>query len=118
MLISLLSFPILPGLALAQPQCVPGSLVSPQGAGFVMGSWSESKLVIVIEIIDVNGVGLQTDDFGEPRLVKPNHNAEAFLDHVVARGSYLDGKGRSIVQMVASCPRMVWRSVNTGSRRR
>ena len=95
------------GKADPKPETVPRPairLASPQGAGFVMGSWSEAKIVIVLEITDVSGAGIQSDDFGEPRLVEPNHNAEVFLDHLVARGSYVDGKGHDIIQLVAQVP--------------
>jgi hypothetical protein len=79
-------------------------LLTPADAGFVMGSWGTAKVLVALEIIDNSKTGILTDDFGTPKFVDPNRNVELFLSHIVAKGSYVDGFGRTIIQVVAVVP--------------
>jgi len=79
-------------------------VLTPAGAGFVMGSWGTSKILIVLEITDTSGTGVATDDFGTPRFVEPNKNVDLFVDHIVEKGSYVNGTGLTVMQVVSIVP--------------
>src|SRR5262245_6224989 len=92
---------VTPGMAKESPDARPDKpivkVMTPAGAGFVMGSWGTAKILIVLEITDTSGSGIATDDFGTPRFVDPNKNVDLFVDHITEKGSYVNGSGLTVM---------------------
>ncbi len=79
-------------------------IVSPPEAGFLMGPRSGTRVLIAVEIVDYAEAGIVMNDFGVPRFVEPNRNVELFVDHIVARGTYTDNGGHTVIQIFSEVP--------------
>lgn len=73
------------------------------GAAFVMGEWAGTRILIVLEVIDATGAGIETNDRGEPRFLDANKNVDLFVGHIDT-GTYTDGQGRHVIQIVSKVP--------------
>ena len=73
------------------------------GVGFVLDT-SKSKMIISLEIVDVEGVGIETDDSGMPRFFDRNSNVDVFLHHIVTKGNYTNGRGQTVTQLISEIP--------------
>jgi len=80
-------------------------VVSPggEGTGFVLDH-GVSKILVTLEIVDVEDVGIVTDDSGSPRFFDKNGNVDVFLHHIVSKGTYTDGRGKTVIQLVSEIP--------------
>src|SRR5262245_45859826 len=77
-------------------------VLSPKGgAGTLFQPGSETKLLVTIEITDVSGAGLETDDFGTPKFYEPDDNVELFQGGIVAKGSYTNQMGQTVTQLTS-----------------
>ena len=79
-------------------------VVSPANGGAFVMEGGERRLLVVIEVIDVEGSGIVSEENGLPRFLDPNANVRAFLSHVTGQYRYVDGYNRSIVQIVSDIP--------------
>ena len=80
-------------------------IASPKdGAGFLMRPGSETKLLVTLEITDVTGSGIETDDMGTPKFYEPDDNADLFRSNIVAKGTYMNHLGQTVIQLTAELP--------------
>ncbi|HEU4400465.1 MAG TPA: hypothetical protein VFT43_00025 [Candidatus Polarisedimenticolia bacterium] len=79
-------------------------VLSPKESGYVMLPAGEGKTLICIEITDVSGAGIQSDDAGIPRFLGADENVELFRDYIVEKGTYINFKGQSVLQLVSLMP--------------
>ena len=64
----------------------------------------ESRLVIVLEIVDVGGSGIVSDDSGTPRFVDPEPNVKLFVNHLLSKSRYVNDSNQLVIQLVSSVP--------------
>lgn len=79
-------------------------VMSPALFSYVIGAGGESRILIAIEITDVAGAGIVVDDSGEPRFVEPDDNVDAFSRYIVAKGTYTNNVGQSVIQIWSEVP--------------
>jgi len=79
-------------------------VVSPMHGEAIVMQDAERKLLIVLEIVDVAGSGIESDDSGTPRFVDPNPNVKIFLSYLVGEYRYVDSNNQSVIQMVSEVP--------------
>lgn len=77
-------------------------VLSPDRAVFLMGG--QQSLIVVVEATDVTGAGILTTASGVPRFVAPNKNVDLFVNRLIAHGTYSDGRGRTVIQLVSQIP--------------
>jgi len=86
-----------------QMDCPIVRVVSPAGGAYVSPS-RESRLLIVLEIVDVSGWGIVSDDFGVPRFVDEDPNVALFVSHLIAMNRFTDGNNQAVLQLVSEVP--------------
>jgi hypothetical protein len=79
-------------------------VVSPGGAANLMRPGGEDRILIVIEITDRNGAGLDADDDGTPRFEEPGPNVSLFRRHILRQSQYLNHLGQNVVQLISEVP--------------
>jgi hypothetical protein len=80
-------------------------ITSPKdGTCYLLQASSETKVIVTIEITDVGGSGLETDDMGTPKFYEPDDNVDLFRSNIVAKGSYLNHLGQTVTQLIAEIP--------------
>jgi len=78
-------------------------VVSPAGGAYVSSN-HESRLLIVLEIVDVSGRGIVSDEFGMPRFLDPDPNVALFVSHLIAMNRFTDGENQAVLQLVSEVP--------------
>src|SRR2546428_892095 len=69
------------------------------------GTGSGARMVLIgIEITDRSGAGIDVNDAGIPKFVNANDNVDAFVRRIVAKGSYIDNLGQTVLQLFAEIP--------------
>jgi len=79
-------------------------VLSPADASFIMAPSGGAKLLICLEIVDGSGAGIDTNDSGLPHFVDPNKNVELFAEYVVTHGTYANGRGQTVIQVISEIP--------------
>jgi hypothetical protein len=79
-------------------------VVSPMNGSAIVMQDGERKLLIVLEIVDLAGSGIESDDSGTPRFVDPNPNVKIFLSYRIGEYRYVDSNNQSVIQMVSEVP--------------
>jgi hypothetical protein len=79
-------------------------VLSPQSPAFVMRPGGEQRLLILLEIVAVNGSDIVVDDHGLPRFVEPNHNVDLFDSYVVSHKEYVNSLGQTVLQFASEIP--------------
>jgi hypothetical protein len=78
-------------------------VVSPAGGAYVSSN-HESRLLIVLEIVDVSGRGIASDDFGVPRFLGHDPNVALFASHLISMNRFTDGQKQEVLQLVSEVP--------------
>jgi hypothetical protein len=80
-------------------------VASPDRNAYVIhGSASKRKLLLVVEITDVSGAGIEVDKSGVPRFVDAGHNVDLFAGNIVEKNTYTNHLGQEVIQLVALVP--------------
>jgi hypothetical protein len=87
----------------------PGAVVGSRdatlgGAAFLMGQWAGTRILVALEIVDVTGAGISMTDSGDPRFFETNKNVDIFASNIEEMGTYVDGQGRSVLQIISKVP--------------
>jgi hypothetical protein len=80
-------------------------LVSPAKGGdaFIMEG-GEATLLVVVEVVDVAGVGIASNDSGVPRFLDDDPNVRLFVRYLSARHRYTDSRNQEVTQLVSEIP--------------
>jgi len=80
-------------------------VVSPaSGVANLIAAGSEAKVLVVIEIADRSGAGLDADDSGTPKFVESDDNVALFRRHIIKKSEYTNHLGQVVTQLVSEVP--------------
>ena len=95
---------IRPILKVLSPGAVNGKDPNFGGAAFLTGQWAGTRFLVVLEIIDITGKGINVTDFGEPRFFDTDKNVDLFVSGIEEVGTYTNGQGREVIQIISKVP--------------
>ena len=67
-------------------------------------SSGERQVLIVLEIVDVSGKGIDSTDSGVPRFTDANRNVELFVSHLIRNDTYVNPLNQTVIQLVSEVP--------------
>jgi hypothetical protein len=80
------------------------SIVTPSTGIAYVESGDGAEVLISLEITDVSGSGIVSDDSGLPRFLDSSHNSNLFRSYVVEKSTYQNAKSQTVIQLVAKIP--------------
>ncbi len=75
-----------------------------RNAYLIQVSGSQKKMLLVVEITDVSGAGIEADKSGVPRFVDASHNVDVFADNIVEKNTCTNLLGQEVTQLVSLVP--------------
>ena len=82
-------------------------VTTPKSFSYIIGESTgpKSRMILMgIEITDRSGAGIVSNDAGIPKFVNSNDNVDRFARCIVAKGSYTDNLGHTVLQLFAEIP--------------
>lgn len=79
-------------------------LVSPAQGGANVMPGGEATLLVVVEVVDVAGFGISSDDSGVPRFLDDDPNIRLFVRNLIAQHRYTDSRNQEVIQLVSEVP--------------
>jgi hypothetical protein len=79
-------------------------LVSPSKGDANIAPGGDATLLVVLEVVDVAGFGIDSDDSEVPRFLDDEPNVRLFLRNLIAKRHYTNSLNQDVIQLVSEIP--------------